>query len=147
MITVHQSTPLQNRPIAPQNSIPESSSSGPKIIFHQNKEGRGVHVLEVEYPPNSALDFPIELEEHDFNFKNGDIILTKENSFKWFIAKKKEKKGAKFSLKKIIFDTNFETTKRTSWKISFTLSPGVTSIHPSIVYEAAFDAVVKRCGF
>jgi hypothetical protein len=142
-----QSTPLQNRPIAPQNLLPESSSSDPKMVFHQDKEGRGIHVLEIEYPPNSALDFPIELEEHDLRFKNGDIILMKENSFVFFVAKKRQNKGAKLSLKKIVFDTNFETTKRTSWKISFTFSPGVASIHPSIVHEAAFDAVVKRFGF
>jgi len=142
-----QSTPLQNCPVAPQNLLPQSSSSDLKMIFHQDKEGRGVHVLEVEYPPNSALDFPIELEEHDFHLKNGDIILMKEHSFEFIIAKKKEKKGAKFSLKKIIYDTNFETTKRTSFKISFTLSPGVTSFHPSILHDAAFDSVLKRFGF
>ena len=86
-----QSTPLQNHPITPQNSIPESSSSGPKIVFHQNKEGQGIHVLEFEYPPNSDLDFPIELEEHDFRLKNGDIILLKENSFTFLVAKKRQK--------------------------------------------------------
>ena len=142
-----QSTPLQNRPIASQNLMPESSSSDPKMVFHQDKEGRGIHVLEIEYPPNSAVDFPMELEEHDLYMKNGEIILMKENSFVFFIAKKKQKKGAKFSLKKIIFDDNFETTKITSFKISFTISPGVTSIHPMVLHEAAFDAVVKRFGF
>ena len=142
-----QSTPLQNHPITPQNSIPESSSSGLKIVFHQNKEGRGIHVLEFDYPPNSALDFPIELEEHDFRLKNGDIILMKENSFTFLVAKKRQKKDAKFLLKKIIFDSNSETTKRTDFKISFTFSPGVTSINPWIIHDAAFDAVVKRFGF
>jgi hypothetical protein len=105
------------------------------------------HVLEFDYPPNSALDFPIELEEHNFRLKNGDIILMKKNSFTFLVAKKRQKKDAKFSLEKIIFDSNFETTKRTDFKISFTPSPGVTSINPWIIHDAAFDAVVKQFGF
>ena len=143
-----QSTPLQNRPIAPQNLMPEASSSDPQIFFFQDKEGRGLHTLEMEYPPNHAAGgglVPYEFEDHDFYEKNGDIIIMKKRSIEFTIAKKKEKKGAKFSFKKITFNTNYETTKRTSFKILFTLAPGLTSIHPHVLHKAAFDALTKRC--
>jgi len=143
-----QSTaPIQTRPILPQNLTPESSTSAPKVVFYQDKEGPGLHSLESEYPPNYAGTVglvPPKFQEREFCMKNGDFVIMKKHSFEFFIAKKKEKKGAKFTLKKIYMSTNNETTKRPLLQILFTLSPGITSIHPKIIRNDTLDALIKR---
>jgi hypothetical protein len=117
-----QSTaPIQTRPILPQNLTPESSTSAPKIVFYKDKEGPGLHSLESEYQPNYASRtvglVPSEFEENEFYMKNGDIVITKKHLIVLVIAKKRGKKGAKLTLKKIYMNTNNETTKRPLVKI------------------------------
>ena len=142
--------PPQTRPIPPQTRpIPSQNwtaptISAPKIAGYLNKEGPGISSLEIEYPPNFVPSSGLVAPEFEFYFKNGDIVIHKKHSIEFFIAKKKEKKGTKFTLKKIYYNTSNETTKGNFMKILFTISPGVTAVLVKTIHDAAFDALRKR---
>ena len=146
-LQIDYSTSRQNWLIQTEEASQNPTTSDLKISGYLNKEGPGVHSLEIEYPPNDAADsglVPPDFQEREFYLPNGDIVIMKKHSFEFFIAKKREKKVAKFSLKKIYFNTNYETTKRTEIKILFTLAPRYVLLHPIEIRDAAFDALIKR---